>query len=619
MWERLILIWKLLDRERTRYGAAIAALVIASCFLYLAPLVPQVVIDEVLLDGPEGGGGLSSSVISWLGGAEYVGGNLWLPAVILVALTLCAGFFTYLRGRWSAQASESIVRRLRERLYMHLQRLPVRYFDHAETGDLLQRCSSDVETVRTFLANQVVEIGRATIMLLVPIPLMLAIDARMTIASLVLIPFVLLFSLIFFRLVRRQFKKTDEAEAALTTTLQENLSGIRVVRAFARQAHERDKFHEKNDTHRDLDYHLYRLFAWFWSCSDMLCFLQKAIVIAFGAYLLAIGELGVGAFYYFLTAVTMFVWPMRMMGRILSDLGKAIVALDRIREILDEPEGNAEDEFPTLYLPGGLRGGIRFADVSFAYREGVPALQNVSFELEAGRTLGILGPSGCGKTTIVNLLLRLYDYDEGSIELDGLELRTLSRRFARSQIATVLQEPFLYSRSLRRNLKIAVPHAHDEAMYEAAEISCVHESIVDFENGYDTLIGERGVTLSGGQRQRVALARALLQRPAVLILDDSFSAVDTETESRILQALHKRQGRHSTIIIAHRLSALMHADHLIVLEAGEVVQEGTHHSLIQKEGLYRRLWAIQTSTESEPLDAARIAARRKQSDVSTVS
>jgi len=404
------------------------------------------------------------------------------------------------------------------------------------------------------------------------------------------------FAVIFFTRIRKSFQRLDEADGEMTATIQENLTGIRVVRACARQDYECEKFDGKNAKHRDLDYRLYVLLAWYWAVSDFLCFLQKAMVVSIGAYLLAAGTLQVGAFFYFLTAVTMFIWPVRMMGRILTDLGKALVATNRLREILDEPtEDDADAEREVRAPAASIRGDLEFRDVVFSHSEESPVLRGVSFDVNAGQTLAILGPSGCGKSTIVNLLLRLYDRDSGAILIDGQPIDAYDRRELRRRMAVVMQEPFLYSKTLRDNVTIARPSSAEEEMIEATRTAAVHDSILEFDDGYDTRVGERGVTLSGGQRQRVALARALLQDPAFLILDDALSAIDTETESMILNAIRQRRGRHTTIIIAHRLGTIMHADRIVVLDHGRVVQSGTHASLIEEPGLYRRLWEIQTS------------------------
>lgn len=593
------MIWQQMEGQRRRYGAAIGALVLGSCVLYLVPLVPQVIMDGVLADA-DGSGTASrfvQKVVTHSGGQDFLRANLWMAAVAIVLLTGIAGFFTYLRGRWSAQAAEGIARKVRDKLFDQLQHLPCRFHDGAETGDLVQRCTSDVDTLRQFLANQVVEIGRAGFMLLVPLPLMLALDARMTLASVVLLPPIVAFAVIFFRKVKSAFLLVDEAEGALTASVQENLTGIRVVRAFARQDHEMEKFAEKNMRHRRLDYRLYALMGWYWSISDLMCMAQLTVVLGAGGYLLAQGQLQVGTFYFFLAAVNLFIWPVRMMGRILTELGKATVAIGRIDEILGHPRES--DPVSTLVPSSTSAGEIVFDRVNFAHNGDTRVLQEISFRVEPGETIALLGPSGSGKSTLVSLLLRFYDPESGEIRIDGRDIMKVSRKDVRSRIAVVMQEPFLYSKSLRENIRLGRSNAADDEITEAASVACVHDAILEFDDSYDTLVGERGVTLSGGQRQRVALARALLDSPSVLILDDALSAVDTNTESMILEALRDRKGRQTTLVIAHRLSTLMSADRILVLDKGRIIQQGTHRNLVEQEGLYRRLWRIQTSVEEQ--------------------
>lgn len=589
------MLWREMAGYRLIYGLALAALLVGSCFQYLVPLLTQVVIDGVLAPVGQEASPWIATFVARCGGAEAWRDALWVPALALVLLTLVAGAFIYLKGRWSALASERIARRVRDRLYDQLQHLPVRYHQQAETGDLVQRCTSDVETLRQFLAAQVVEIGRAVFLMLLPIPLMLSLDVRMTLVSLVFVPPIVLFSLLFFRQVQRRFLEVDEAEGAMTATLQENLTGIRVVRAFHRQAYEAEKFEEKNDRHRHLNRAMFGTMARFWSTSDFLCMVQLALVIGSGAYWMADGSLPPGKFYFFLAAVNLFLWPVRMLGRILTELGKATVAIGRIGEILDA-EREAEPVRPAR--PATARGHVVFEDVVFAH-EGVPVVQGVSFEARPGETIALLGPSGAGKSTLMQLLLRLHDPESGRILLDGIDIATLPRKEVRGRIAAVLQEPFLYSKSVRENIRLGRWNAADDEIEAAARAACVHESISEFDEGYDTLVGERGVTLSGGQRQRVALARALLDQPAVLVLDDALSAVDTETEAMILSALRARRGRETTLVIAHRLSTLMHADQILVLERGRIVEAGRHAELVARGGLYARLWAIQTSLEAD--------------------
>jgi ATP-binding cassette, subfamily B, bacterial len=568
-------------------------------FMFAAPMVAKYAIDVVTESDLRAG--MPFLAGSWFemsadaGASGAVSAYLWLSALLAVLATGFAGLFQYLRGRLAASASEDIVRRVREELFHRLHHLRASFYDTADTGDLVQRCSSDVETLRVFLSSDVVEIGRSLILLVTVTPILFWLDARLALVALSLMPVLIVFAYVFFSKVKVVFQATDEAEAAMTAVLQENLTGIRVVRAFARQDYEIRKFGVRNAEYRDYNNRLIRLMGVYWSMSEFVAMAQVGLVLLFGALAIVAGSITVGTLFAFLTYVNMVLWPVRQLGRVLTDSGKAVVALGRINQVLTEPEESQE----ALPLRTRADGEIRIEGLTFGYEHSRPVIRDLSVHIRAGETLAIVGAPGSGKSTLIRLFLRLYNHQHGTILLDGHDITRVNRQWLRAQFGVVLQDPFLFSRSIAENLRVGRPDAPTAEIEHACLDAAIHESIARLPQGYGAMVGERGVTLSGGQRQRLALARALLKDPPVLVLDDSLSAVDTGTEQQILAALKRRKGRHTTLIIAHRLSSVMHADRIMVLEAGRCVQLGDHATLLRERGPYRRLCEIQGALDRE--------------------
>ena len=570
---------------------ATVCVLLAVCASYAIPFVTSFTLDYVIR-GDASGLRLPASLLAWLdalGGREYLVSHLYLCAVALVVLTMLNGLFTFLRRREVTFAAEGVTKTLRDRLYRHLEDVPYDYHKHVSTGDLVQRCTSDVNTIRRFIVMQLMEIVRTVAMVAVAVTVMFSIHTKMALISMALMPVLTLSSFVYFRYVQRYFIESDEAEGRLSTMLQENLTGIRVVRAFGQQRAQLERFTQIDADYRDKTYRLLRLLAFYWGGSDCAGYLQIALSLVAGVLFVANGEFTLGNVTLFTTYTGMLTWPVRQLGRILADMGKAAVSMGRLNEILSAP---VETEPGRAEQPD-LAGDIVFDHVCFGYDRYDDVLHDVSFTVHQGETIGILGSTGSGKSSLVQLLQRLYRVTAGRILINGTNIDDIEHGYLRRNIGIVLQEPFLYSRTILENIRIVNPEAPLEEVYEAARVASVHDVIESFEQGYDTIVGERGVTLSGGQQQRVAIARTLMQRARILIFDDSMSAVDTETDAAIRRALHGMRHDGVTFIISHRITTLCEADRILVLDEGRLVQEGTHDALMAQEGLYRRIASIQ--------------------------
>ena len=578
---RLVGLWRLLGGFRLIYLGAVVTLAIATTAKTVTYLLLRYFIDEALLATP-----------------EQAAAPFWLIALGFVALAVLQGGFTFLSGKLAARSAEGAILRLRNYLFDHIQRLSFTYHDHAKTGELVQKCSSDVDMIRRFFAEQAIGVGRIGLLFIINFAALLLINVKLALLSLISTPIVVAISIYFFKKIYATYDAHQEQEGVLSTTLQENLSGVRVVKAFARQKFEIDKFEQQNSQQYNLGRKLTGLHSLFWPIVETISGIQMVLVFFVGALMAINGEITVGSYLAVAGLVIWIIWPMQQLGRLIVATSMGLVSYSRVAEIIREPAELLDEARASAAKP--VTGRLEFHNVSFEYDDHSRVLHNISFTVEPGETVALLGPTGSGKSSLVNLLPRFYDYTGGSILLDGVELRNYPKHALRRQIGIVEQEPFLFSRTVRENIAYGVDRAvTDEETEAAARAAAIHDVIMTFPDGYETLVGEKGVTLSGGQKQRVTIARTLLKDPAILIFDDAVSSVDTETETEIHAALERlRQGR-TTFIIAHRIQTVMQADKILVLEQGRIVQQGAHQQLLAQEGIYRRIYQLQAQIEQD--------------------
>ena len=563
----------------------VGTLVFSVLFTACNALIPQIVkytADHILvLDGIPDGLNVRQALL--------------LAAILVVAAAVLSGIFNYLSKMCLAKGSENFLKSIRDTLYHHTQYLPFSWHVQHQTGEIIQRCTSDVEVIRNFVCRQLPEVFRICFLIILYLGIMFSMNVPITLAAAAFFPVIIGYSAFFHSRIGKRFQDADEAEGALSSTVQENLTGVRVVRAFGREKYEIDRFDQKNNAYSDLWVYLGKLMSVFWASGDLITNLQVLTVMVLGVVFAVEGRITLGEFIAFLSYNASLTWPVRSLGRIISDMSKAGVSMERVAYILEADEEDATD----ANNKPALTGDICFRNVSFAYSLDHPILKNINFTIPAGSTFAILGTTGSGKSTMVHLLNRLYDLPEGcgSITIGGTDIRDIDRQYLRQNIGMVLQEPFLFSRTIRENIGITKEQLLDEEIRHAAEIACVDESILHFTDGYDTIVGERGVTLSGGQKQRVAIARMLMKQAPVLVFDDSLSAVDTETDNKIRKELKKEMEKATVIMISHRITSLMQADCIIVMDKGEIQQMGTHDQLIQQEGPYKDIYEIQMNSD----------------------
>lgn len=574
---KIQLTFRFFKGAKKYFAVAVIASFITTVFNSLTPQIFRFTIDSVL-DGDK---------------YPYLSEHLWVIAGVLVGVAMLSGVSMFFSRFFTARAGENFAENMRNALYAHVQRLPSAWHDKNQTGDIIQRCTSDVEVIRNFVVTQLLEVFRTVFLIGVSFAMMWSMNRKLSGIVLLFVPVIVAYSAIFYRLIARRFTDADEAEGELSTVVQENATGVRVVRAFGREQYEMERFRKKNDAFAKLWIRLGTLSGLYWGIGDLITGLQVITVIVVGALEAVNGYISVGEFIAFASYNTALVWPVRGLGRILSDMSKAGVSFERVDYIIkaeEEAYGKQEEEKLSHF-------DISFSNVTFSYEEGQKVLSDVSFHIPQGKVFGILGGTGSGKSTVTQLLARFYELKEGEgrISLGGQDIRQIPLEILRKNVAMVLQEPFLYSRTIRENIAASNPDATFEEIRSAAKIACVDDAIMSFSDGYDTLVGERGVTLSGGQRQRVAIARMLLQKAPVLIFDDSLSAVDAETDSLIRKALSTHMKGSTVILISHRITTLMAADEIMVLKQGRAEEMGTHSELIAQNGIYRKIYEIQMS------------------------
>lgn len=583
---RLLGLWRMMTNFRLSYIAATFALALSALAKTSVYLLLRFFADDVLMQGKMIGSTMTQTFL-WIG-------------LGFIGLAFIEGGGSFLSGRLAAYTAEGITRRLRDFLFDHIQRLSFSYHSQTPTGDLIERVTSDVDALRRFFSEQAIGVGRIVLLFVINWAAILYINVKLGLMSVIVIPLILWVSLWFFKKVTKAYEDYQAQEAVLSTTLQENLTGVRVVKAFARQDYEMEKFEKDNWLKYIKGKFLLLMHSLFWPLSDIVLGGQMLFGFIYAAFMAIDGVISVGDYVAYVGLLVWLIFPIRNLGRVIVQTSTGMVSYQRLMDITKQAREDLDGG--KVQPTGPVRGEVEFKSVSFIYSDGTHhVIKDISFHVKPGQSVALLGSTGSGKTSLVNLLPRFHDYTSGEILLDGVDLKDYPRKYLREQIGIVQQEPFLFSRSIRENILYGVGRkVTQEEIEAAAKAAAVHDVIVSFPDGYNTIVGEKGVTLSGGQKQRVTIARTILKNPKILILDDSTSAVDTETEASIRQALDDLMENRTTFIIAHRIQSVMKADQILVLDKGQVVQHGTHEELVgQFGGMYRKVYDIQTRIDEE--------------------
>lgn len=595
--KKLSLIWKFLKGSKKFF-------LISMIFMTLSALVDMVIPQTVRFTVDSLVGDIDSDIpvflrgfIENLGGMDYLKANLWIIALVIIAFALLKVISQYISCVCNSKGNETLSKTTRDSLFSHIEKLPYSWHRKNRTGDIIQRCTSDINTMNGFISEEMTDLFRVIVLIVLSLVFMLNMHVGLTLIALGTFPIIILNSVLFDRKIEQNFQEYDKGEGRLSAEIQENLTGVRVVRAFGQESKELEKLKNQNEKITKRGVKIGNVFGRFFCISDILSGIQVMLVIICGAFFCIKGSMSAGEYIAFVSYNMLLSWPLNELGRMITGLGEANVAVERICYIMESPE-EPESEDP---VRPDLAKDIEFQHVSFSYSDKEPVLKDINFVMKAGTTLGILGGTGSGKSTMMLLLDKIYHLPEGSgkITIGGTDIRDIDTEYLRKNIGFVLQDPYLFSRTVAENIKIACDNADDETVRAASDAACLSGDIDSFAKGYETPVGERGVTLSGGQKQRVAIARILTRKTPIMIFDDSLSAVDTETDAKIRSSLEKRFGTSSIIIISHRISTLSKADKILVLDDGRIAEQGTHEELIAKDGIYSAIYDIQNSAKEE--------------------
>ena len=592
---RLLLMF--LDGSKRFFAVSMISSLVLSAIDLVNPQIIRFTVDTVIGKEKSALPGFANRIVDLIGGVPVLRERLWIIAAAITVFALLSAVFRYIQRLYNTKASETLVETVRNLLFAHIERLPFGWHMKNRTGDIIQRCTSDVDTVKEFLSEQLTAILQIVIKVVFSLAVMFSMNAKLALAATLTMPVILLYSAIFGRRIGKHFRECDENEGILSAMAQENLTGVRVVRAFGREEYERERFGKQNDHYTGLWVRLARLLSAFWGMGDFIAGTQALLIMTLGIVSCVKGGMTSGEFIAFVTYNAMLAWPIRRLGRMISEMSKAGISIDRLNYIMSSEEEKDRDGAGEP----DMHGDIVFDDVSFAY-EGCPELlSHISFTARAGKTVGILGGTGSGKSTLMYLLDRLYELPEdgsgGRITIGGTDIKDIKAAYLRKNIGIVLQEPYLFSRTIAENIGITRPDITMDEIREASAIACLDDTVTGFSEGYDTFVGERGVTLSGGQKQRAAIARMLTEKTPIMIFDDSLSAVDAETDAAIRAGLDQQLGGATVFLISHRTSTLMNSDLILVLDRGRIAEMGRHDELMAIDGgIYRRIYDIQTSS-----------------------